>query len=301
MNDTTPNAVNTRRIPYSDDYDRDDYDRDDYDRDDYDRDDYDRDLGGTSPDQPPSPRDCAQFHELSGGALTGGTLKKFLWASYDAKPPTRITTETGIYLLDRKLSTANVKVYHNPLTGFAVVVHRGTLGVKDWSNNLMFGLTGITGYKMTPRFKHAEHAQRAAEKTYGREHLTTIGHSQGGLLAELVGRKGFEVITYNAPARNGNTKFNVNQFNVRHPHDPLSVYTTGLKPLRKSRHEVLLRAPNVSLLKNHGLDMLDYERTKLFGRPFPRKRSKSATRARSSRATSLRSRNRNLTKSRRRV
>lgn len=65
------------------------------------------------------------------------------------------------------------------------VAHRGTNGWSDWLNNGIWALGGNDAYKKTARYKEAEKVQRDAEQKYGAKNVTTIGHSQGGLQAEL--------------------------------------------------------------------------------------------------------------------
>ena len=133
---------------------------------------------------------------MEGGALSAKELKGLLGASYDPK-----TTKVGDFVLDSKLSTSTSKVYRNPNTAQVVVAHRGTEGLLDWGNNAVYALGGKTAYKMTPRYKEAEKVQKQAEKKYGKGNVSTIGHSQGGLQAELLGGKSKEIITLNKATR----------------------------------------------------------------------------------------------------
>ena len=80
-------------------------------------------------------------------------------------------------------------------SGQVVVSLRGTEGtVKDWSNNAVFGIGGELMYKQTPRYKRAKERVAQLEKQYNPEDMTLIGHSQGGLLAEIVPSKARERI-----------------------------------------------------------------------------------------------------------
>ena len=227
-----------------------------------------------------------QYYKLAGGELSGRTLFKFLEASYETHPPRQVISETGVYVLNKKLSSDYVKVYHNKETGFAVIAHRGTLGLSDWVNNTIYGTTGVGWYKTTWRFKHAQEAQKGAELTYGRENLTTIGHSQGGLLAELVGQNGYEVITFNTPAPTKARRETPHQFNIRHPRDPLSVYLVGTQPPMRSQRDIILNAPDDGILQNHSVDMLKFARKERIGRPYPRSRVGSRRPSRRSQHTS---------------
>ena len=71
----------------------------------------------------------------------------------------------------------------------------GTKGLSDWGNNLIYGLSGETGYKQTQRFKQAQDLQNKTEKKYGSQNVSTLGHSQSGLISQLVGKNSKEVIT----------------------------------------------------------------------------------------------------------
>jgi len=61
----------------------------------------------------------------------------------------------------------------------------------------VFGLGGETAYKMTPRYKRAKERVAELEKKYNPEDISLIGHSQGGLLAEIVPSNARERITLN--------------------------------------------------------------------------------------------------------
>ena len=127
---------------------------------------------------------------IHGGALPANELMGLLNASYD-----KDIKNVGGWVQDEELSTGKTKVYYDPETGKSVVAHRGTTGTfSDWSNNAMYAMGGETLYKTTDRYKQAKQVQKQAEQKYGRDNITTIGHSQGGLQAELLGKKGEETI-----------------------------------------------------------------------------------------------------------
>ena len=128
--------------------------------------------------------------EKVGGKLDASELKGLINASYDGRE------QVGDWVIDKKLSTNTSKVYTNN-EGRAVVAHKGTEGLSDWGNNLAFAVGGEYLYKKTDRFKEAKKVQNKAEKKYGAENVSTIGHSQGGLQAELLGSKSKEIITLN--------------------------------------------------------------------------------------------------------
>jgi alpha-beta hydrolase superfamily lysophospholipase len=86
-------------------------------------------------------------------------------------------------------------------TGEAVINHRGTAGMFDWFNNAAYMYGGEALYKLTPRYQEAYYKQKQVEKKYGKENVITVAHSQGGLLAELVGKDSKEIITLNKATR----------------------------------------------------------------------------------------------------
>ena len=53
------------------------------------------------------------------------------------------------------------------------------------------------------RYKHAKEIQDKKEKKYGKENVTTIGHSLGAKLASDLGGKSKEIIIYNKPITPG--------------------------------------------------------------------------------------------------
>jgi hypothetical protein len=131
--------------------------------------------------------------EIWGGKLQANYIKDFLSASYDEKPPMNI----GKFVKDTTLSGQRVQVYHDPQSGQAVVVHRGSQGVHDWGNNLKYAL----GFDMmgTKRFQHALDIQKKAESKYGAKNVSTLGHSLGANIANKVGEDSGEIITLNKP------------------------------------------------------------------------------------------------------
>lgn len=186
-----------------------------------------------------------------GGSLSSGDLNTLLKASYDLNTP---LPEGFVY--DSEISSKTSKVFYNPNTNQAVVAHMGTQGVADWGNNLIFALAGKSGYKMTARFKEAKDVQKKAEKKYGKETITTIGHSQGGLQAEILGERGKETITVNKATRPLTVfeKTQKNQTDVRSSADLVS----GFAPLqKKGKKGITIKAETYDPLSEHATDILD--------------------------------------------
>jgi hypothetical protein len=186
---------------------------------------------------------------MKGGKLSVPELKGLLDASYDSK-----VKKVGDFEKDKKLSSSTSKVYRNPITGQVVVAHRGTAGFTDWGNNAVYALGGKEAYKLTPRYKEAEKVQRRAEKKYGAENVTTIGHSQGGLQSELLGGRSKEIITLNKATLPFESNKNKNQYDIRSDRDVVS----GLNPFaKKSKRDVNIKAESYNPLTEHSGDVLD--------------------------------------------
>jgi hypothetical protein len=156
-----------------------------------------------------------KMKEKVGGKLDATELKGLINASYDGRE------QVGDWVIDKKLSTNTSKVYTNN-EGRAVVAHKGTEGISDWGNNLAFAVGGEYLYKKTDRFKEAKKVQNKAEKKYGAENVSTIGHSQGGLQAELLGSKSKEIITLNKATHPLSSNQSKNQTDIRSDRDVVS-------------------------------------------------------------------------------
>ena len=157
---------------------------------------------------------------------------------------------------DKVMDTPEVSAFKHP-SGQVVVALRGTEGTaKDWRNNAVYGLGGETAYKMTPRYKRAKERVAQLEKQYNPEDITLIGHSQSGLIAELLPSNARERITLNKATRPQDFLFRrrrKNQYDIRSRFDPVSFF-----PLQKSNYTI----DGVSLnpLKQHSPDILEGEK-----------------------------------------
>jgi hypothetical protein len=189
---------------------------------------------------------------LMGGALSINHIKKMLKASYKDAPE-----KIDDFILDKQLSGQYGVVYFNPLTGQAVVVHRGTKEAIDWTGNAMYAM-GM--YKYTNRYKTGLQMQRKAEKKYGAKNISTLGHSQGAILARELGQNTKEIITLN-PAYKGEKPLK-NEYNIRSSGDIVSV---GLHGTRRG-HDLLIGARGINPLDEHMIDILDrVDQNKMFG------------------------------------
>lgn len=199
-----------------------------------------------------------------GGKLTARELKEFLNESYNKNAKENVDG----FQLDKDLSSDTAKVYYNPETGRAVVAHRGTSGVKDWANNLAYA---VGAYKYTDRYKKGKTAQDAAEKKYGKENISTLGHSQGSVNARLLGKDTKEIINLNPAYR-----FEIpakNEYTVRSSGDVVSAPFTPVKttmeylyPKWSKIHNITIPSENKGIIGEHSPDILDRLGDKEIGR-----------------------------------
>lgn len=178
------------------------------------------------------------------------TVKKLINNSYN-----RNKTSLDGYDIDSSLSGKRVQVYKHKESGNAVVVHRGTQGIKDWATDAAMAV----GYERGKRFKHSKKIQKAATNKYGKENITTIGHSLGGRLAEKYhhgknDNKG-HIITLNKAATPYSIKKATpkNQTDVRSKYDAVS-YLTKFQNNKnliniKTKAKDPLRSHNSNILK----------------------------------------------------
>lgn len=126
---------------------------------------------------------------------------------------------------DKHLSGKRVSVLSDPSTNKTYVVHRGTSGLKDWFTDFEMAL----GYEGGRRFRHAENIQKKAEAKYGKNNIVTMGHSLGGRIAEKVGKKTSNIITFNKAVT------------------PRSIVESLIKPLPSKQYDIHTRGDPVSL------------------------------------------------------
>lgn len=190
-----------------------------------------------------------------GKGLKSSTFKQLLESSYQGG-------DAAGFSMDRELSTKTSKVYTHP-SGQVVVAHRGTSGVLDWGNNFAYGVGGELAYKLTSRYKEAKKVQQKAEKKYGAKNITTIGHSQGGLQAQLLGGNTKEIITLNKATRPQEMIFGSskkkNQYDVRASGDAVSAFRN---PFQVKGDETIKSAKNP--LTQHKLEILE-NKEKVYG------------------------------------
>jgi len=186
--------------------------------------------------------------KINGGKLKVNEIKDLVKSTH------RNNNKAGDFELDNEISSSTSKVYRNPNTNQVVVSHRGTKGSKDNINNGVYALGGKELYKYTPRYKEAKRVQDKANKKYGNDNITTLGYSQGGLQAEMLGNNSKEVITLNKSTRPFSNKKSKNQYDIQTQNDIIS----HLNPFQiKNKNEVIIPSKSNNLLKEHSSNTLD--------------------------------------------
>jgi len=195
---------------------------------------------------------------IHGGALPANEIRGLLDASYDKG----ITSVEGGWVQDPELSTGKSKVFHNNTTGKTAVIHRGTVGtMSDWSNNAAYAVGGETLYKTTDRYKEAKAVQKAAEQKYGRDSLITLGHSQGGLQAELLGKKGEETFTLNKATRPFSNDPGKNQTDIKTTTD----WVSAMNPFSSAKNTESISLKGYNPLKAHATTSMKKLGSKMLG------------------------------------
>ena len=186
--------------------------------------------------------------KLIGGKLKVKQLKNLLNASYS-----NILSDIDDFKIDKDLSNQMVQVYYNPLTGQAVIVHRGTANIND----VIVDTKLLFGFKNNSRFNDARNIQKLTEKKYGPNNVSTIGHSLGAAIAEDVGKNSKEIITLNKPITPTDIffkkKVGINQYDIRTKRDPISL----LKPFQKDVKDISIESTTNNPLIEHSTNTLD--------------------------------------------
>jgi len=155
-----------------------------------------------------------------GKGIVASVLKDFLNNSYSRNQAQQLHG----YKRDDYLSGQRAQVYHNDKTNQTYVVNRGTSGLQDVITDLKLTFFPKL-YMQSARFKHAKDIQDKAESKYGKETVTTLGHSLGAKLSSDLGGNSKEIISYNRPILpyeilNQTRK---NETSVRTKLDPVSI------------------------------------------------------------------------------
>lgn len=190
--------------------------------------------------------------KIIAGALKGDEVNKFVKGSYEDRKGK--TQQIGDYTLDKSLSNATTKVYHDPKTGKVVVANRGTksTSIRDWTNNAMYAV-GL--YDKTGRYKQAEDTQKKTIQKYGRDSITNVGHSQGAIITRNLRDKGLtnQLINVN-PASKGE-KVRKGETVIKSSGDVVS----ALVP--KGKRVKIIPAKTYSPLTEHSSSILEGDKT----------------------------------------
>jgi hypothetical protein len=174
-----------------------------------------------------------------------GRVKNLLENSY--KKPEAQKREINGFFRDDSLSGQRAQVYHNPDTGKTYVTHRGTSSIQDVGTDIKL----LFGNKTGERFKYAKDIQKKAEEKYGKENITTAGHSLGASIAERLGKKSANVVTFNKPVVPSDIfkKIPKTQLDVKTRNDPVSI----LRRFQRGRRQKVIGETNVDPLTAHKL------------------------------------------------
>jgi hypothetical protein len=180
-----------------------------------------------------------------GASVNSHDLKNLLKATYE---PKKLNTN---YEMNKSLSKGATKVFKQVDGDQVIISHRGTVGLLDWANNATYAIGGTKAYKNTSRYKHAAEIQKKAEK-YGASNISTIGHSQGGLQAELLDKNTNEILTYNKATVPGiKNKIKANQTDINVDRDVVSHFQNKSK-----LNNVSIKSKSYNPLINHSIDKL---------------------------------------------
>jgi hypothetical protein len=159
--------------------------------------------------------------------------------------------DEGRYKIDETISSKRVKVYNDSDSNNVFVVHRGTANLKDWITDASMAF----GYEKGNRFKHSKKVQKAAINKYGKNNITTLGHSLGGRLAEKYHKGKGEIITLNKAAtpRSIQRKVPINQTDYRHSKDVVSFLSNFQKYTKKP---IIINSKSINPLKVHRTEIL---------------------------------------------
>jgi hypothetical protein len=193
-------------------------------------------------------RDLYNYHRQIGGKMSVSQFQKFLTNSYSKTPEQKIDD----YEYDPELSIDRAKVYHDPKTGQAVITHTGTDSATDWLNNLAIA---TNTYKYTTRYKNAKKAQEATERKYGKQNVSSLGHSQGARLAEKISSdKNKEILTLNKATNPFESYHHKNQTDVRSSGDIVS----RLNPFNWGKNkEIIIPKQSNDIIKEHSPNVLN--------------------------------------------
>jgi len=178
---------------------------------------------------------------MIGSGLSAKKVQHFTSSAYyDVKDVKNI----GNFVLDKSLSTSEAKVFVNHTKKEVVVSNRGTKGVLDWANNVMY----VAGkYDITPRYQSAKSLQQKVLKKYPNYKVINVGHSQSGIITRKLNDSGLtdEVINVNPAALPLERKPKKNETTVKSTADVVSVFH------KKGKRDIVLKDKTGNLLTEH--------------------------------------------------
>jgi len=193
---------------------------------------------------------------LNGAGLRVGQMKDFLKASYAENHPIKI----GDFQLDNELSNKFGKVYFSISQKKVIIIIRGTKGVSDWSNNIIYSMNS-NAYKLTDRYKIAKKMYDKTHKKYQGYKKEILGHSQGSVATNLLldEKKDLDGISLNPAYKLSNLK--KNEYIIKSSLDPVSVLVKPkeiinnvLYPNWTKNHIINIPSDNYNLFKQHSVD-----------------------------------------------
>jgi hypothetical protein len=195
------------------------------------------------------------------GALKASQIKKAVDLTY-----VKDTDEAPQdYVIDKELSDGRVKVFRDVNSPQVIVAHRGSKGIRDWIDNVRYGLTGQMNTTETFK-KHEKKHQKAIDK-YGAENVIAIGHSRAGKYVENLNKKQpmKEVITFNK-AVGPSDLFRSNPENQTDVRSGIDV-VSALAPLQKHENKIVtIPTKTADPLKAHSTMPLNQLGDKLIGK-----------------------------------
>jgi hypothetical protein len=99
--------------------------------------------------------------------------------------------------------------------------------------------------------------QKLAEEIYGAKNITTIGHSQGALLAQMLGKNTKEILTLNKASRPEDLfRFSKpkKQYDVRSDGDIVSAWQS---PFQNNKNNTTIKKQSNNPLTEHSVDVLN--------------------------------------------
>ena len=191
-----------------------------------------------------------------GKGIYSNALKDFLKNSYSKNQKSNING----FKRDENLSGSRVQVYNNPLTNDTYVVHRGTDGLQDILTDFKLAFFPKL-YMASSRFNHARNIQEQTENKYGKENITTLGHSLGARLTSDVGKNSKELVTYNKPFLpfdKHQTK--KNETSIRTKLDPVSILGSFNPNVKQ------ISTKTINPITAHNIDQLEFLENEYIGK-----------------------------------